>query len=260
LAIGKKQVTCWQTAMKKYGLIGNPLTHSFSKKYFEEKFRREKISDCSYGLYPLQNIQQLVELIKTNTGLLGLNVTIPYKEQVIPFLTELDNEAKDIGAVNCIKIQGNKWKGYNTDAYGFEASLKKFIANPNGLNAFVLGSGGSAKSVIYILEKLHIPFVKVSRSAKAGCIGYAEIKNHFGPQNLFINTTPLGMYPEISTAPEIPYAHLKAGDYLFDLIYNPEETEFLKNGRAAGAKTRNGLEMLQLQAEKSWEIWNSPGL
>ncbi len=242
--------------MKKFGLIGFPLSHSFSKKYFEEKFQRENIFDCSYDLFELKTIEELPVLLKSNPDLIGLNVTIPYKESVMKYLDVLSDEAKEIGAVNCIKIENGKLKGYNTDTFGFEISLQKFLTIiPD--KTFVLGSGGSSKAVCYVLKKLNLPFTKVSREKKDDCSSYEEIFSLMKESNLFINTTPLGMFPNENDCPNIPYDKLSTHDFLFDLIYNPAETLFLKKGKAIGAKTQNGLEMLQLQAEKSWEIWNS---
>ncbi len=241
--------------MRKFGLIGFPLTHSFSKKYFEEKFHREKISDCSYDLFELKSIEEFPSLLKSNPELVGLNVTIPHKESVIPFLDELDEGAKEIGAVNCIKIEEGKLRGYNTDVYGFEISLTKFLTKiPE--QVFVLGTGGSSKAVCYVLRKMKLPFCSVSRNSKDGCITYNEIASKLKSSNLFINTTPLGMFPKVDLFPEIPYNLLSVNDFLFDLVYNPTETEFLKRGKVKGAAIKNGLAMLELQADKSWKIWN----
>ena len=246
--------------MRKFGLIGLSLTHSFSKKYFEEKFQREQTTDCSYDLFELNSIEELTSLIKSNPDLIGLNVTIPYKESVIDYLDDVSNEAREIGAVNCIKVENGKLVGYNTDAFGFETSLtqnfSKFL-NFKEVQAFILGTGGSSKAVKFVLKKLNLSFVKVSRDKKSDSISYQEIERQMKAKNLFINTTPLGMFPETNAAPEIPYHLLSENDFLFDLVYNPAETEFLKRGKVKGAGTKNGLEMLELQAEKSWEIWNS---
>lgn len=242
--------------MREFGLIGYPLAHSFSKKYFEEKFDRETIADCNYNLFPLKTIQELPSLLKSKPNLMGLNVTIPYKESVIPFLNSVTQEAREIGAVNCIKVVENQLHGYNTDATGFEISLNHFLSDtPEKI--FVLGTGGSSKAVCFVLRKLKMDFLKVSRVEVAGQISYHQIESHLGKSNLYINTTPLGMFPEVTSAPEIPYNQLTPKDFLFDLVYNPTETEFLKRGKQRGAETKNGLEMLELQAEKSWEIWNN---
>ncbi len=241
--------------MRKYGLIGFPLTHSFSANYFEEKFLREKIYGCIYELYPLENIEHVTNLIKSQPALCGLNVTIPYKESVIPFLQHISTEAKEIGAVNCIHIKNGDLYGYNTDLYGFQKSVSNWFPKEN-VQAFVLGSGGSSKAVQFSLKQIGIPFLTVSRSKNSGQITYADIEARMQEHNIFINTTPLGMFPNTEYAPDIPYQLLTSDDVLVDLIYNPEETRFLKMGKLAGCKTKNGLEMLKLQAEKSWEIWN----
>ncbi len=242
--------------MKQYGLIGYPLSHSFSKKYFEEKFVREQISGCSYQLYELAAIEELTGLLTGTPNLCGLNVTIPYKQAVMPYLHSLSAEAGSIGAVNCIKISNGKLHGHNTDWYGFATSLKSFLQQPPQ-QAFILGTGGSSKAVEYVLNRLGIAYLYVSRTAGSNSIAYETIAQHLLQSNLFINTTPLGMYPNIADAPAIPYHRLTTNDYLFDLIYNPTETRFLQQGKAKGAHTQNGLAMLQLQAEKSWKIWNS---
>jgi shikimate dehydrogenase len=242
--------------LRKFGLIGLPIAHSFSKKYFEDKFQTENISDCSYDLFELKSIAELPSLITSLRSLEGLNVTIPYKEQVIDYLDQMDADAKEIGAVNCIKIKEGKLEGFNTDVFGFAESLKKFLSvNPQQI--FVLGTGGSSKAVCFVLKSLQLSFIKVSRQKKADCILYEQVEAYLKHRNLFINTTPLGMLPALNGLPPIPYERLTEKDFLFDLIYNPEETLFLKLGKSKGASTRNGLEMLKIQAEKSWKIWNS---
>ena len=242
--------------MTKFGLVGYPLSHSFSKKFFEDKFKREGLSDNSYSLFPLTTIQSLPQLLLDEVELKGLNVTIPYKESVIPFLNELDAYVKVIGAVNCIKITNGYLKGYNTDAPAFEQSLKGFLTlEPE--QTFVLGTGGSAKAVVYALKKLGISYLHVSRTPTNNQIPYSDISGNLKSINLFVNTTPLGMFPAVEGYPDIPYHLLTSNDFLFDLVYNPDETAFLGLGREKGASIKNGLEMLHLQAEKSWEIWNS---
>ena len=242
--------------MKQYGLIGYPLTHSFSPKYFADKFAAEGISDSTYHLFPLQSIPQLPQLLISQPNLQGLNVTIPYKEAVLPYLHQLDATAEAIGAVNCIKVDNGKLIGYNTDAYGFEVSLNHLINHRPDM-AFVLGTGGAAKAVWYVLNKLGIPFVRVSTRHASDSIGYAEIAQHLQASNLIVNTTPLGMYPNVNECPELPYHLLTAHDYLFDLIYNPAETLFMHKGKEQGAAVMNGQLMLEQQAEQSWQVWNS---
>lgn len=246
--------------MRKFGLIGYPLSHSFSKKFFTEKFRDEQIHDCAYELYPIAAIGLFAKLLSDEPELLGINVTIPYKVQVLPFLNEMDEASTEIGAVNCIDIRihnGNRWiKGYNTDAYGFEESLKPLLETHHR-KALVFGDGGAAKAIKYVLNKLNIPFLVVTRKAAEHSILYdavdgAMLKEH----TILINTTPLGMSPDVGTCPDIPY-HLLSDKHIgYDLVYNPEETVFLRQVREKGGKTKNGLEMLHLQAIRSWEIWN----
>jgi shikimate dehydrogenase len=241
--------------LKKYGLIGYPLTHSFSKGYFSEKFEKEGIENAVYDTYPLEKINDFIPLLRNNPSLVGLNVTIPYKEAVIPYLDELSAEAKIIGAVNTIKIINGKKIGFNSDVVGFEESLLKHL-KPIHNNALVLGTGGAAKAVWFVLEKLNIPYIKVSRTANENAIAYKDvsedlIKNHL----LIINTTPLGMSPNLETKPEIPYQALTRNHFLYDLVYNPPRTQFLEMGQKMGATIQNGLPMLHGQAERSWEIW-----
>jgi shikimate dehydrogenase len=243
--------------MRKFGLIGFPLTHSFSKKYFEAKFQREAITDASYDLFPLKTIEELPALLKSNPELIGLNITIPYKESVMQYLNKVSPEAKEVGAVNCIKWNNGNLEGMNTDCYGFEKSLIRFVGDNTNIQCYILGTGGSSKAVQFVLKKLNLDFALVSREKRMGTTLYNEISSSKKERrSLFINTTPLGMFPEINSAPEIPYDLLSENDFLFDLVYNPSETLFLKKGREKGCKTKNGLEMLELQAQKSWEIWN----
>jgi shikimate dehydrogenase len=244
--------------MRKFGLTGFPLQHSFSKKFFEEKFRREQLTDDSYELFPLPSIESFLPLIDSEPLLCGLNVTIPYKESVIRFLNELDPAGKAIGAVNCIKISNGYLKGFNTDAPAFKESLQQFLTS-TPQQTFVLGTGGSSKAVCFVLREMGIPYQVVSRQPGTNTIAYTEVTENMKRGNLFVNTTPLGMFPAVEGFPEIPYTDLGSNDFLFDLVYNPEETEFLKRGKEKGAYTKNGLEMLHLQAEKSWEIWNRNG-
>ncbi len=246
--------------MKQFGLIGYPLSHSFSEKYFRAKFRKEKITGYDYKLFPLETIEQFPELIKENPNLYGLNVTVPHKETIVNYLDALDETAKAVGAVNCIKIvkqqEEIKLLGYNTDVYGFEEALKPILKSRHH-HALILGSGGSAKAVASVLQKLQIDFVFVSRNPTTkeillyNDLNKSIIREHL----LIINTTPLGMYPETKNYPPIPYEYLGGQHLLFDLIYNPAQTVFLQKGEARGASIQNGIEMLHLQAEKSFEIW-----
>lgn len=249
---------------KRYGLIGYPLSHSFSKKYFSEKFQRENIPNCVYELFPIENIGELEALLKT-PDLIGLNVTIPYKLAVIPFLDELDAlTAARIGAVNTIKIYSDgSTKGFNTDYYGFKNSLEDWLEHQGEesrrFKALVLGTGGSSKAVTTALEDLETPYIQVSRTSKDGLLTYDDLTREVVEEHkLIINTTPVGMSPHTAVAPPIPYEFITDRHLLYDLIYNPEETMFLKKGAEKGAATLNGLAMLYLQAEKSWRIWNEP--
>lgn len=242
--------------MRRFGLIGYPLSHSFSKKFFSEKFKKENLTDCLYENYPLPSIDLLPHLMKETENLEGLNVTIPHKEAVIPFLNELDAPAKNIGAVNCIRIKNNRSKGFNTDILGFEQSLKPLLKTPH-THALILGTGGASKAVAYVLSRLHIPFQYVSRTKKQGQLIYGELNKEIIQHNkLIINTTPLGTSPDVQFYPEIPYQFISEEHLLFDLIYNPAETLFLQKGKSRGASVKNGYEMLILQAEASWDIWN----
>ncbi|MCE7995806.1 MAG: shikimate dehydrogenase [Roseivirga sp.] len=247
--------------MRKFGLIGFPLSHSFSQKYFTEKFEKENIADSSYDLYPLESIEEFPALIKAESELIGLNVTIPYKEQVIPYLDELDEKAEAIGAVNTITIRDGKLKGYNTDYDGFSNSLTQWIgANPIPEKALILGTGGASKAVKATLEDLGVSYQFVSRSSGEGLLTYEDLSStlqHFKTSTLIINTTPLGTHPNTTELPDLPYNQLTQGHYLFDLVYNPLITAFMQKGIDAKCWVKNGLEMLHGQAEKAWRIWNS---
>ncbi len=241
--------------MKKYGLTGFPLSHSFSKKYFEDKFQRESINS-RFELYPLKELSHLPALIRAEPQLEGLAVTIPHKENIITYLNELDPAAALIGAVNCIRIHKGAMKGYNTDCIGFEKSLLPLLQDFH-THALILGSGGSSKAVQYVLQKLKIICTIVSSSGKSKT-GYPEIDESMLKKNtLIINCTPLGMYPAIHSIPNIPYRHLTSRHLLYDLVYNPEMTSFLEEGKKHGSIIKNGMEMLHLQAEENWQIWNS---
>lgn len=245
--------------MKQYGLIGFPLTHSFSEKYFAEKFRKEEILNVKYLNFPLQNIEELFILVRNNPDIYGLNVTIPYKEQVIPFLDDLDPLAKEAGAVNTVIILREKNKirleGYNTDIIGFIHSLSPDISKHHS-NALVLGTGGASKAVVCGLNKLNINYQLVSRTGKPGCVTYNDVDEKTIRKNtLIINTTPLGMYPDTGSLPDLPYRYLSEKHLLYDLIYNPSVTRFLMEGEKHGAGVMNGLQMLKNQADESWKIW-----
>ena len=241
--------------MRTFGLLGFPLSHSFSQKYFSEKFIRENISTCEFKNFSIKDIEKFPSLLKSNATLCGLSITIPHKQTVMKYLDEINSIAKEVGAVNCIRINKNKkTKGFNTDIVGFEKSMRP-ILKPYHSRALVLGTGGAAKAVGFILDKLKIKFKYVSR--KSGQISYAELnRSVLSKFLLIINTTPLGMFPNINKCPDIPYEFITSKHLLYDLTYNPEESLFLKKGKEKGAQTKNGLEMLQLQADEAWRIWN----
>lgn len=248
----------YQKYTRLFGLIGYPLSHSFSKKYFAEKFATLDISDAYYELFPIPSIEEFPELISRHKNLIGINVTIPYKEVVIPFLDELDPAAAEIGAVNTIKIQDGYLKGYNTDVYGFGYALEKAMQTKDLQldKALILGTGGAAKAVHYQLREMGITPTFVSRREVEGAYSYQELDTSLlAEHKLIVNTTPLGMSPKVDTYPAIPYEALSEGHLLYDLVYNPPETLFLKKGKEQGAEVINGLEMLVQQAEKAWEIW-----
>ncbi|MCX6295638.1 MAG: shikimate dehydrogenase [Bacteroidetes bacterium] len=249
---------------KLYGLIGFPLSHSFSKKYFTEKFEKEKILGCEFNLFPIEKIEMFPELINENHTLLGLSVTIPYKESVIPFLDELDETAKAVGAVNCVRISRKEssihLKGFNTDVFGFRQSIKPFLESQHE-RALILGTGGASKAVFHVLKEIGIECYFASRQKKQNASDktflYEELnENMMNAFKLIVNTSPLGMFPHTESAPQIPYDFISSSHLLYDLVYNPTETEFLKRGKAKGASTVNGLSMLYQQAEEAWRIWN----
>jgi shikimate dehydrogenase len=245
---------------KVFGLIGGTVSHSFSKSYFDEKFFREGLRDYRYELFPLGNITEIEILLKETKGLTGLNVTIPYKEQVLKYLDEVDGFAKKIGAVNVIKIKDGKLKGFNTDSDAFHETLEKWLPKDKTFTALVLGTGGSSKAVQEALKKLKIDYKLVSREAKKGVITYEDLEKDPSittSSKLVINTTPLGMSPKTEAMPPINYENIGSEHYVYDLIYNPARTLFLQKSEMRGATIKNGLEMLHVQAEKSWTIWNN---
>jgi len=243
--------------MRLFGLIGFPLTHSFSKKYFTEKFEKEGLPDCRYDLFPLTSISELPQLLKANADLEGLNVTIPYKKSVLSFLNERNELVKQVAACNCIKIINGKLSGYNTDVIGFERSLEKKL-RPGHKTALILGTGGSSKAVAFVLRKLGIEYKTVSRKPSVNHFSYDQLTPAMIEKyTLIINTTPLGLFPNITEAPPLPYEAITSKHFLFDLIYNPEKTLFLKKGEERGSAIQNGYDMLVYQAEESWKIWES---
>jgi shikimate dehydrogenase len=242
--------------MKKYGLIGFPLGHSFSKKYFTEKFIAENISDCEYENYELKSIEDFISLKKNNANLIGLNVTIPYKQSIIPFLDELDETAKLVGAVNTIQFKNGKCKGFNTDVIGFEKTFSPLV-KPHHSFALIFGNGGATKSVEYVLRKIGVQYQIVSRNPTVNQLSYEDINLFTMRQfHVLINCTPVGMFPNVNEVLNIPYDYINSKFLCYDLIYYPTETEFLKRSKAKMAVTRNGYKMLVEQAEAAWKIWN----
>ena len=242
---------------KKFGLVGKNIDYSFSKKYFTSKFRNEALDDCEYVNFDFKTIKEFESLIKKKDLPKGLNVTIPYKKEVIPFLNSISKEAKVINAVNTIVWDKNgKTTGHNTDHIGFEKSLLELIDKPLK-RALILGTGGASGAVKYVLDKLHCEVIFVSRTPQSKQLSYAALnKAEIERTDLIINSTPLGTFPDIDECPPIPYQWINKKHLLFDLIYNPEETLFLKKGKKEGAKVSNGSKMLLYQAEKAWELWN----
>ena len=250
--------------MRKFGLIGYPLGHSFSKKYFTDKFAREQIPDSSYHNFPIEDINRLPTLILDNPDLCGLNVTIPYKSAVLRYIDVAEPEVNEIGAANVLKIKriGNTISicGFNSDITGIRDSITP-VLTPDVKNVLILGTGGSSKAVSHTMEKLGLSVILVSRESKDNILSYNDLTaDILRNTDIIINTTPLGMFPEISGKPDIDYDLLEGKHILFDLVYNPEETAFLKEGKERGCRIISGLKMLYSQAERSWEIWNDPAL
>lgn len=241
--------------MDKYGIIGYPLGHSFSRGFFSEKFKREQI-DAEYINFEIPDAQTLREILQENPELRGLNVTLPHKQAVIPMLDELSDEAREIGAVNVIQIRNGHTKGFNSDIIGFMNSIRPLL-KPHHKKALVLGTGGASKAICVGLKRMGLEWKYVSRTAQPGMLTYedlnAEILREY---EVIVNCSPVGMFPKVDNCPSIPYEHLNSDNLLYDLVYNPEETLFMKKGAAAGAIVKNGLEMLHLQAIASWEFWN----
>ena len=244
-----------------YALIGKTLSHSFSKDYFEKKFQELGLSDYAYLNFELEKIEDVKKVISEHPNLKGFNVTIPYKESIIPFLDELSAEAKSIGAVNCVSIKCHTERsrsiiGHNTDVYGFASSIKPFL-EPHHNKALILGTGGSSKAVAYALKNIGVEVYFVSSSKQhTNMISYEQLNEHvMNAFKLIVNTTPVGMFPNVNECPNIPYQFLSKQHLCYDLIYNPERTLFLQKATEQDATTMSGLSMLQLQAEKSWEIW-----
>ncbi|MEO7314550.1 MAG: shikimate dehydrogenase [Ginsengibacter sp.] len=245
--------------MKTYGLIGKTLGHSFSRNFFSDLFSTNDLMDCEYQNFELSDLQREIPVLKKMSGLSGLNVTIPYKTAIIPFLDNMTDDCRKINACNCIEINNGKWTGHNTDVIGFEKSFAPAL-KPEHKKALVLGDGGAAGAVKFVLNKLHIPFLTVSRKMHSGTdyINYENLNvDLISEYNIIINTTPLGMFPKVDEAPDVPYQFINKLNYLYDLIYNPSKTLFLSKGEEKGATIQNGADMLVIQAEESWRIWNT---
>lgn len=250
-----------QDPMRIYGIVGKPLAHSFSPGHFSQKFRKLKI-DADYRLFELDNIEELPDLIERTTDLCGLSITIPYKRSVYRYMDEVDKIVQTTGSINTIKIERQNGKpylsGFNTDVIGFEKTVEKLFSKKGNTRALILGTGGSAHSVAYVLRRLGIFYSYVSRvPAKVEHLCYDWLSEEMlSDHKIIINTTPVGMYPEMNACPGIPFDYIKNDHILYDLIYNPQETEFLRRGRERGATTMNGLPMLGIQADQAWKIWN----
>lgn len=239
--------------MKHYGLIGYPLEHSFSKKYFQDKFEKENI-DADYNLFPISNLDSLKKILKEH-NLYGINVTIPFKQRIIPLLDSIDEVAQFVNAVNCVLIQNSKLIGYNTDVIGFEKSFFKIPIYKKS-KALIFGSGGASNAVKFILQKHRIEYIVVTRNDIQGCIMYQDLnENIFNSHNILINCTPVGMFPNIDDTLPLPYHFINKNHFAFDMIYNPEKSKFLQFCEGEGARIQNGLEMLEIQAEASYAIW-----
>lgn len=241
--------------MKLYGLIGFPLTHSFSKKYFDNKFESEQIANCSFSNFEISEINNLANLIQQNPALQGFAITIPYKQKILPYLDSMTDDVSRMLACNCVKIIDGKLVGYNTDVIGFEKSFSELL-KPHHKKALVLGTGGAAQAVIFTLNKLGIEYLSVSRREQKNAITYAAITEELmNEYTAIINSTPLGTFPKVHDCPAIAYEYLTPEHYLFDLVYNPSETKFLSEGKKMGCTIKNGYDMLTIQAEENWKIW-----
>lgn len=245
--------------MREYGLIGYPLSHSFSQKYFTQKFEKEAIADAVFHAFAIPSIGELPQLLKDHPQLVGFCITIPYKRSVMQYLNEASDAVKQMDACNCVRITNGKLYGFNTDVVGFERSFIKHL-QPHHTHALILGTGGASSAVEFVLKQLNIAYYFVSRTKdeSKNILGYADVNEALlATHSVIINCTPLGTYPNVDAAPELPYHLLTAKHYLFDLVYNPSKTKFLLLGEQQGATIENGSEMLALQAEENWKIWNS---
>lgn len=240
----------------RFGLIGKNIEYSFSRAYFTQKFKDLKLANHTYENFDFEDINELEQVLKNNTNIKGFNITIPYKEEVFPFLSAIDDKAKEIGAVNTIKFTKDGLKGFNTDYHGFQKSIEPFIKDHHK-KALILGTGGASKAVAFVFKQLGINYKFVSRNPEENELNYSNLNKAIISQyTIIVNCTPLGTYPDINRKPNIPYKYIGNQHLLFDLIYNPDKTAFLLEGESRGAQIKNGDKMLELQAEKSWEIWN----
>ena len=245
--------------MRQFGLIGYPLAQSFSKKYFDAKFEKEGLTDCRFDNFPISTIDAFNDLMHDHPDLVGLAVTIPYKQAVIQYLHDDSNLPEGLNACNCIQVRGNKLIGFNTDYVGFEKSFTPLLKS-NHSRALVLGNGGATAAVVFVLKKLGIAYEIVSRKLhNQSTLTYSDIdESVMSDHKVIINTTPLGMYPDTNSFPDIPYSAITEDHFLYDLVYNPTQTKFLEKGAAKGATVKNGGDMLVIQAEENWRIWNQP--
>jgi shikimate dehydrogenase len=244
--------------MRRYGLIGYPLSHSFSKKFFDEKFEKEKLADCRFENFSISSIKELEHILQTNTDLNGLAVTIPHKQSVLDYLSSTEGIPEGLTVCNCIKIENGELIGYNTDIVGFEKSLSPLL-KPHHTSALIFGNGGATAAVLYVLKKIGIAYQVVSRKLHSNSsFTYEQLTPEFIHKTpVLINTTPLGMYPNTDTCPDLPYEGITENHLLYDLVYNPATTLFLQKGKERGAAIKNGADMLEIQAEENWRIWNS---
>ncbi|HVX27695.1 MAG TPA: hypothetical protein VHB70_15190 [Parafilimonas sp.] len=242
--------------MRQYGLIGYPLSHSFSKKYFDEKFITENITDAEFFNFQLKEISEIKKIFEEHQQLLGLAITIPHKKNIIQYTTSFSDVVRDTGACNCLKITSTEKIGFNTDVVGFEKSFKKKLL-PHHNKALILGTGGAAVAVEYVLRKLGIQYSFVSRNEHANAFSWQELNREIIEEHsVIINCTPLGTFPKVDEFPDLPYEYLTDKHYLFDLVYNPSRTQFLLKGQQRNSTIKNGYEMLVIQAEENWRIWN----
>ncbi|MCO6496117.1 MAG: shikimate dehydrogenase [Chitinophagaceae bacterium] len=243
--------------MKTYGLLGYPLGHSFSRNFFKEKFEKEQIIGCEYVNFPFSDMKEAIDALRGNADLQGFNITIPHKVNILAYLDSMESVCAEIRSCNCVKVEQEKWRGFNTDVTGFENSLRPFL-KPEHKKALVLGTGGASKAVNFVLQKLGIEVLEVSRMRRGKILSYSDLdKEILATHTLWVNTTPVGMAPHTEETLPLDFNMLTPDHLVYDLIYNPEKTRLLQIAEEKGAAIKNGLEMLVIQAEESWSIWNS---